>query len=170
MLENITQLPDEIWLQANEIKSNPVGWQTYLQSQMISQDDYDFITSFERLKGPQLVKFLEENRTQCGKTFLFLLERIAKDHTIQYVLILIDDMLSRDKSRVEIFRDYCQEIGISVWNPFLMLINRTDGFIINMSCRIVAKIACCSCQLMGQPDLTVYLSWLRDHLRTPVSE
>lgn len=167
MLPAMNQLPDEIWLQANEIKNNRVSWQSYLQSQMINQEDFNFITTFERLSGEQKAKFIEENRVQCAKTFLSLIEHIAKDQTIQYILILIDDMLNEDKSRVEIFRDYCKKIRISVWNPFLMLFNRTDGFIINMSCRIIAKITCWSSEQMDGPDLTLYLSWLRDQLRKP---
>ncbi|KAG9511360.1 V-type proton ATPase subunit H [Fragariocoptes setiger] len=167
MIENINQLPDEILLQANEIKANRVSWQSYLQSQMINQEDFNFVTTFERLSGEQRDRFLKENREQCARTFLSLLDHIAKDQTIQYILILIDDMLSEDRTRVEIFREHSKNLKVSVWNPFLMLFNRTDGFIINMSCRIIAKIACWSSVLMEGPDLTLYLSWLRDQLRAP---
>lgn len=169
-MENINQLPDETWLQANEIKAKSVSWQSYLQSQMISQEDYNFITAFEKKEvGEQKEKFLQENRVQCAKTFLSLLDHIAKDQTIQYILIQIDDMFNEDRSRVEIFREYCKKIRVSVWNPFLMLFNRTDDFIINMSCRIIAKIACWSTEQMEGPDLIIHLTWLRDHLRAPVS-
>lgn len=164
---NTNQLPDEIWVQANEIKSNRVSWQSYLQSQMINQDDFNFITTFERSSGEQKAKFIQENRTQCAKTFLSLIENISKDQTIQYILILIDDMITEDRSRVEIFCEYCKKIGISVWNPFLMLFNRRDGFIITMSCRIIAKITCWSSEQMDGPDLTRYLAWLRDSISDP---
>lgn len=160
-------MPDEIWVQANEIKSNRVSWQSYLQSQMINQEDFNFITNFERLSGEQKAKFIQENKVQCAKTFLSLIEHISKDQTIQYILILIDDMINEDRSRVEIFREYCRKIDISVWNPFLMLFNRRDGFIINMSCRIIAKITCWSAEQMDGPDLTRYLSWLRDQISDP---
>lgn len=162
------QLPDEIWLQANEIKSNRVSWQSYLQSQMISQDDFNFITTFERLQpGEQKAKFIQDNRNQCAKTFLSLIEHISKDQTIQYILILIDDTLNEDHSRVEMFCDYCRKINVSVWNPFLTLFHRLDGFIINMSCRIIAKITCWSSEKMQGPDLTRYLTWLRDQISDP---
>lgn len=165
--KNINQLPDEIWLQANEIKSNRVSWQSYLQSQMITQEDFNFITTFERLKGEQKATFINDSKTQCAKTFLSLLEHISKDQTIQYILILIDDMLSEDRSRVKIFRYYCKKIDVSVWNPFLMLFNRRDGFIINMSCRIIAKMTCWGSEQMDGPDLTRYLSWIRDQISDP---
>lgn len=164
---SVNQLPDEIWLQANDIKSKRVTWTSYLQSQMIEKEDYDFITRFEKLNGEDKAQFIRDNRTQCAKTFLHLIEGISKDQTIQYILILIDDMLSEDHSRVEIFREYCKRINVSVWNPFLMLFNRHDGFIINMSCRIIAKITCWSSEQMDGPDLTRYLSWLRDQISDP---
>lgn len=164
---NINQLPDEIWVKANEIRSNRVSWQSYLQSQMIGQDDFNFITTFERVQGEQKAKFIQDNQNQCAKTFLSLIEHISKDQTIQYILILIDDMISEDHSRVEIFREYCKKINVSVWNPFLMLFNRLDGFIVNMSCRIIAKITCWSSEEMEGPDLTRYLSWIRDQISDP---
>lgn len=167
MRTSVSQLPDEIWLKANEIKSNRVSWQSYLQSQMINQEDFNFITTFERLSGEQKAKFIQDNREQCAKTFLSLIEHISKDQTIQYILMLIDDLLNEDHSRVEIFREYCRKINVSVWNPFLMLFNRRDGFIINMSCRIIAKITCWSSEHMDGPDLTRYLSWLRDQISDP---
>lgn len=165
--KNINQLPDELWVQANEIKSNRVSWQSYLQSQMINQDDFNFITQFERLSGEQKAEFIQKNQIQCAKTFLSLIEHISKDQTIQYILILIDDMLNEDRERVEIFCEYCRKISLSVWNPFLMLFNRRDGFIINMSCRIIAKITCWGSEPMDGPDLTRYLSWLRDQISDP---
>lgn len=52
---------------------------------------------------------------------------------------------------------------------FLNLLNGSDGFIINMSSRIIAKIACWSPELIDEPDLKFYLTWLRDQLTVPVS-
>ena len=60
---------------------------------MISQEDYNFIVAFDNADGPGRKKILEENRSQCAKTFLNLLGHISKDQTIQYILIMIDDML-----------------------------------------------------------------------------
>jgi hypothetical protein len=44
---------------------------------------------------------------------------------------MIDDMLQEDKSRVEIFKDYAKKSRDSVWGPFLNMLNRPDGFIVN---------------------------------------
>ncbi|RWS30120.1 V-type proton ATPase subunit H-like isoform X1 [Leptotrombidium deliense] len=178
----LTSLPDDIekggflsatsvlHQRANEIRTQRVNWQSYLTSQMISEEDYQFIITFDTANAEQRVTILNENRTQCAKTFLSLLGHIAKDKTIQYILIIIDDMLNEDKSRVEIFKEYCKRRKESVWNPFLHLLNRNDGFIHHMTSRIIAKIACWSVELMDGVDLHIYLNWLRDQLKIQGNE
>jgi len=155
---------------ANDIRSQRVNWQSYLQSQMISEDDYNFIIAFDNIAPDKREAILKEHRLQCAKTFMNLLGHISKDQTIQYILTMIDDMLQEDKSRVEIFKEYCRKKKESVWGPFLNLLNRPDGFIMNMTSRIVAKIACWSRELMDGSDLNFYLTWLRDQLKVSGNE
>ncbi|CAG2064776.1 unnamed protein product, partial [Timema podura] len=79
--------------QATEIRTQRVNWQSYLQSQMISQEDYTFIVAFDNADSATRESLLKDNRNQCAKTFLNLLGHVSKDQTIQYILIMIDDML-----------------------------------------------------------------------------
>jgi len=59
---------------------------------MISQEVFDFISAYDvtDAKG----QFLIDNRAQSAKAFFSLLEHISKESTIQYVLVLIDDLLT----------------------------------------------------------------------------
>jgi len=155
---------------ANEISNHSVNWQSYLQSQMISEEDYRFITEFLACEGSKKDALLAEQKVQCAKTFLSLLEHISRDQTVQYILIIIDDMLQEDKSRVEIFRDYAKKKRENVWSPFLNLLNRPDGFIQNMTARIIAKLACWSRDPIEGTDLNFYLTWLKDQLMSAGNE
>lgn len=155
---------------ANDIRGQRVNWQSYLQSQMINEDDYNFIVAFDNTTPDKREAILKEHRLQCAKTFMNLLGHISKDQTIQYILTLIDDVLQEDKSRVEIFKEYCRRKKESVWAPFLNLLNRPDGFIMNMTSRIVAKIACWGRELMDGTDLHFYLTWLKDQLKMPSND
>lgn len=171
----IPALPDEkidmlaatsvLQQQATEIRTQRVNWQSYHQSQMISQEDYTFIVAFDSADAASREGLLRDNRNQCARTFLNLLGHVSKDQTIQYILIMIDDMLQEDHSRVEIFREHSSKKRESVWGPFLNLLNRPDGFIMNMTSRIIAKIACWSQELMDRSDLQFYLTWLKDQLK-----
>merc|ERR1712029_991414 len=68
--------------------------------------------------------------------------------------------------------DYAKKRRESVWAHFLNLLNRPDGFIQNMTARIVAKMACWSPpeDLMSGSDLQYYLTWLKDQLRMQNNE
>ncbi|XP_054708081.1 V-type proton ATPase subunit H-like isoform X2 [Uloborus diversus] len=158
---------------ANEIRSHMVNWMSYRQSNMITQDDYNFIIAFDKARDKKSRDaILEAQGHQCSKTFLSLLGHISKDQTLQYILIMIDDMLQEDKSRVELFKPtkHTKKKSDSIWSPFLTLLTRPDGFIMNMTSRIIAKLACWSKELMDGADLNLYLSWLKDQLRQPNNE
>lgn len=60
---------------------------------MISQEDYRFIVAFDVQDGVKREELLKTNRLQCAKTFLNLLGHVSKDQTLQYTLVLLDDML-----------------------------------------------------------------------------
>lgn len=69
---------------------------------------------------------------------------------------------------MELFKAYASQKNESVWVHFLNLLNRPGGFIMNMTARVVAKMACWSRELMTGADLQFYLTWLKDQLRLPV--
>lgn len=60
---------------------------------MISQEDYKFIVAFDVPDSSKREELLKNNRLQCAKTFLNLLGHVSKDQTLQYILVLLDDML-----------------------------------------------------------------------------
>nr|XP_023026141.1 V-type proton ATPase subunit H isoform X3 [Leptinotarsa decemlineata]ATP16149.1 putative V-type proton ATPase subunit H [Leptinotarsa decemlineata] len=155
---------------ATDIRNQHVNWQSYFQSQMISQEDYNFIVAFDVTDSAKREALLQKDRNQCAQTFLNLLGHVSKDQTLQYILVLVDDMLQESRSRVEIFHEYANKKKESVWGPFLNLLNRQDGFITNMTSRIIAKIACWSHTPMERSDLHFYLTWLKDQLKTQNNE
>jgi len=152
---------------ANEVRANRVNWQSYLQGQMINQEDYNFITKLDNSTADQRNDLLKEKPYQCAKTFVNLMGHISKDQTVQYILTMIDDLLQEDKTRVEIFKQYGRKTKESVWSPFLTMLNRPDGFIINQTSRIIAKLACWSPEQMEGADLNFYLTWLKEQMKQP---
>ncbi|XP_053697836.1 V-type proton ATPase subunit H isoform X1 [Sabethes cyaneus] len=149
--------------QAGDIRQNKPNWSSYMQSLMISQEDFACVGSLDKDKKSQ-AQYLQDNPSQCAKTFLNLLSHVSKDQTIQYILVMIDDLLQEDRTRVAIFHDYANKRKESVWAPFLNLLNRQDGFIVNMASRVVGKLACWGQEVMPKSDLHFYLQWLKDQL------
>lgn len=150
---------------ATDIRQKTINWQSYCQSQMISKEDFECISSLDTSKAA----YLQNNPSQAVKTFLNLLSHVSKDTTIQYILVMIDDMLQEDRTRVDLFHESAAKRKECIWGPFLNLLNRQDGFIVNMSSRILAKLACWGHELMPKSDLNFYLQFLKDQLSINVS-
>ncbi|XP_063698974.1 V-type proton ATPase subunit H isoform X3 [Culicoides brevitarsis] len=175
--ELMSSLPDEkidmiaatsvLQQQASEIRQNKINWQSYMQSQMINSEDYAAISALDSDKRGQ---YLQTNAPQSAKTFLNLLSHVSKDQTIQYILVMIDDLLQEDRTRVEIFYEHAARKKESIYAPFLTLLNRSDGFIVNMAARILAKLACWGRETMPKSDLNFYLQWLKEQLTNNSNE
>lgn len=71
---------------------------------------------------------------------------------------------------MEIFHEYALKKNEPVCGNFLNLLNAADGFINNMSARIIAKFACYSTDLLNQTDLQFYLNWIKEQLLSAVRQ
>lgn len=85
-----------------------------------------------------------------------------------YLYGYLNFVSQEDRSRVEIFHEYAQNKNEPVCGNFLNLLNAADGFINNMSARIIAKFACYSSDLINQTDLQFYLNWIKEQLLSAV--
>ncbi|KAH8353456.1 V-type proton ATPase subunit H isoform X1 [Drosophila takahashii] len=146
--------------QAADIRTRTINWASYMQSQMISEEDYKAISALDKSRA----SYLAQNSSQVVKTLLNLVSHLSKDSTIQYILVLLDDLLQEDRSRVDLFHETAGKLKQCIWGPFLNLLNRQDGFIVNMSSRILAKFACWGHETMPKSDLNFYLQFLKDQL------
>ncbi|VIO89963.1 Uncharacterized protein BM_BM5791 [Brugia malayi] len=161
----------KLQLEAADVRSNKPNWNSYLRSQMITQEDYDFITSYEMSKTKQSRdELLESNKMQCAQTMISFITTVAKDHNVRYILTLLDDMIMEDKSRVEIFHSYARRNKRTLWSWFLGILQRQDAFIVNQMSSVLAKFACFGMTLMEGSDLNFYISFLKDQLKTPRNE
>ncbi|XP_040028270.1 V-type proton ATPase subunit H isoform X2 [Gasterosteus aculeatus] len=155
---------------AAEVRANQVNWQSYLQSQMISAEDCEFIKKFEVANSEEKQVILTNEGHQCAKTFLSLMAHISKEQTVQYILTLIDDTLQENHQRVSIFFDYAKKIKNTAWSYFLPMLNRQDLFTVHMAARIIAKLAAWGRDLMEGSDLSYYFNWIKSQLSSQSSQ
>jgi len=151
---------------AQEVRAQKINWQNYLQSQVITKEDFDFIARFDGAADPKTREaIVKESPPQMAKTFFNLLNGISSLQTLQYLLTLVDDTLQEDKARVDVFKAYAMTRRETVWVHFFRLLNNTDGYINNMTARVIAKEACWSREKMVGSDLQFYITWLKDQLK-----
>uniref|UniRef100_A0A2K6U7B4 V-type proton ATPase subunit H n=1 Tax=Saimiri boliviensis boliviensis TaxID=39432 RepID=A0A2K6U7B4_SAIBB len=150
---------------AAEVRANKVNWQSYLQGQMISAEDCEFIQRFEMKRSPEeKQEMLQTEGSQCAKTFINLMTHISKEQTVQYILTMVDDMLQENHQRVSIFFDYARRSKNTAWPYFLPMLNRQDPFTVHMAARIIAKLAAWGKELMEGSDLNYYFNWIKTQL------
>jgi len=155
---------------AAEVRANQVNWQSYLQGQMISAEDCEFIKKFEVAGSEEKQVILTNEGHQCAKTFLNLMAHISKEQTVQYILTLIDDTLQENHQRVNIFFDYAKKTKNTAWSYFLPMLNRQDLFTVHMAARIIAKLAAWGRELMEGSDLNYYFNWIKTQLSSQSSQ
>ncbi|THD19703.1 V-type proton ATPase subunit H [Fasciola hepatica] len=156
---------------AAEIRLTRVNWQSYVQGQIINAEQFNFMTKLDNAPNAEARDHVvKEDPQLTARVFIFILNRISKEQTLQYILTLLDDLLQEDKVRVEIFRDYFQNSKESLWSHFFSFFQRGDPFCMFQASRIIAKFACWSSQLMEEKDLMYFLNWLRDQLKVPKNE
>ncbi|CAF1534927.1 unnamed protein product [Adineta ricciae] len=171
-LESMTGAISHLQKQAQEVMRQKPKWQSYFQGQMITKDDYEFISQFDQLNAEGRAKMLMDPnmRTQCAKTFLTLMAKLFKQQTLRYLLTLMDECLREDKSRVEIFNTYAKMKKEQLWSYFFNMFANQDQFVVYQTSRIIAKLACWSVERMSSSDLSYYLAWLKEQLKPQGNE
>ncbi|KAF7253121.1 hypothetical protein EG68_08615 [Paragonimus skrjabini miyazakii] len=172
-IEDITSIGSTTsFLQATaaDVRLTRVNWQSYVQGQIINTEQFNFITRLDNASTPEARdRVIHEDRQLTARVFVFILNRISKEQTLQYILTLLDDILQEDKMRVEIFQDYFKDSKDALWSQFFTFFQRGDAFCTYQASRIIAKFACWSSQLMEEKELMHYLNWLRDQLKMPTN-
>ncbi|KAE9549010.1 hypothetical protein FO519_007783 [Halicephalobus sp. NKZ332] len=164
----------KLQLEAAEVRGNPStkpNWSSYLRSQLIPQDVYNFISNYEAAKKKEeRDEVLRRDPNNSAASVIHLIKDVAKDQIIRYVLTLFDDMLQEDKNRVEIFHTYAQKEKQTIWSYFHGILTRQDQFIVNQMSSVFAKLACFGSTLMTDNELHSYFSFLKDQLKAPNNE
>ena len=63
-------------------------------------------------------------------------QEVCSTEDIKKVLVLIDDMLWEDMSRIHRFKEAAGE----PWKPFIALLSHSDQFVRNLASRIMTKL------------------------------
>lgn len=142
-----------------------VNWKSYRQSQMISEEDFEFINAFDSEKNEiNKQQILDRYGKNAAKALTNLIGQIARDQTVRYLLTMVDDILTMNKDNIMIFHEHAVTLGQQAWTPFVTLLSRPDKFICNQAARISAKLATFGKLRFSSAESDGYLSWIRGQL------
>ncbi|XP_012516844.1 PREDICTED: V-type proton ATPase subunit H [Propithecus coquereli] len=176
---------------AAEVRANKVNWQSYLQGQMISAEDCEFIQRFEMKRSPEEkqemlqtegsqvidINIIHEHFPVCNLSssisevmVVYLnFEFFDKVIIITVSIVILNNNGSllkeiENHQRVSIFFDYAKRSKNTAWPYFLPMLNRQDPFTVHMAARIIAKLAAWGKELMEGSDLNYYFNWIKTQL------
>jgi V-type H+-transporting ATPase subunit H len=138
-----------------ELRTQRPQWVTYFQSQMIDKEDYDFIVRFDCNNASEREKILTNpnEKLECIKTLMTIMNKVSKESTLQYTAMLIDDLLQENKNRVDLFHLYAKKYKVNVYNSLIQRLFLQDPYLVNQISRIITKLACWSSELIPDKEL-----------------
>lgn len=149
-----------------ELRTQRPQWVTYYQSQMIEKEDYEMIVRFDCNNYAEREKILTNpnEKIECIKTLMTIMNKVSKESTLQYTATLIDDLLQENKNRVDLFHLYSKKYKENVYGSLIQRLFLQDQYLVNQTSRIITKLACWSGELMPDKELRDYLLWTKEQV------
>ena len=149
---------------ANEVRAETMQWKSYFKSQMICEKDFNVISVFDVLAKEKNYEMVKSNPEEVLSTIFSLLGHLSKDLTVQYLLTLLDDMITNDKECFNLLQEYKKKAQTAPWVQFFNLLHRQDEFIVYQSARLIAKLACWGKIRLTHAEVLSYFEWLKGRL------
>ncbi|KAI9143650.1 ATPase, V1 complex, subunit H [Paraphysoderma sedebokerense] len=122
------------------IRKNPISWSSYQRASLISQKELDEVAAFEKSGKEGRAGLLKQRGSEIVLLLITLLQKLAKLDTIQYVLVMLDDILNDDEDNADIFHSLYSTNPELPFQPFLKLLTKEDEFVQLKTCKILTVL------------------------------
>ncbi|KAJ3669354.1 hypothetical protein LUZ60_011304 [Juncus effusus] len=130
---------DRAELTTDQVLKRDIPWETYMSTKLITGTSLQLLRRYDKRPENQRASLLEDDGPNYVKLFVNILQNISKEETVEYVLALIDDMLTANPKRARLFHDKSLS-GEDTYEPFLKLLWKGNWFIQEKSCKILSAI------------------------------
>ncbi|XP_024386127.1 probable V-type proton ATPase subunit H [Physcomitrium patens] len=169
-------------LTREEVLKRDIPWEMYMTAKLINSTGLQLLRRYDHRPESVQAALLEENGVAYVRVFVGILADISKQETIEYVLAMVDEMLTANPKRARLFLDKSfQDKDIDVYRPFIRLLSKKNWFIQEKSCKILTLIISArqyeaeiedSLASQKKPDtfnevLRSLVDWLISQLRSP---
>lgn len=142
---------DHAELTTEQVLKRDIPWETYMTTKLISGTALQLLRRYDKRSENQKASLLDDDGPAYVRVFVSILRDIFKEETVEYVLALIDEMLTANPKRARLFHDKSLA-NEDIYEPFLRLLWKGNWFIQEKSCRILALIV--SARPKNQPSAT----------------
>lgn len=110
-----------------------------MTTKLISGTALQLLRRYDKRPENQRASLLDDDGPSYVRVFVNILRDIFKEETVEYVLSLIDEMLTANPKRARLFHDKSLA-NEDIYEPFVRLLWKGNWFIQEKSCKILALI------------------------------
>ncbi|XP_009792608.1 V-type proton ATPase subunit H-like [Nicotiana tabacum] len=126
-------------LTTEQVLSRDIPWETYMATKLITGTDFQLLRRYDKKAESYKAQLLDDDGRGYVRVFVTILHDVFKEETVEYVLALIDEMLTANPKRARLFHDNSLE-DEDTYEPFLRLLWKGNWFIQEKSCKILSLI------------------------------
>ncbi|PSR98521.1 V-type proton ATPase subunit H like [Actinidia chinensis var. chinensis] len=126
-------------LTTEQVLRRDIPWETYMTTKLITGTGLQLLRRYDNRSESDRAALLDDDGPAYVHVFVSILCDIFKEETVEYVLALIDEMLTANPKRARLFYDKSLA-SEDTYEPFLRLLWKGNWFIQEKSCTILSMI------------------------------
>ncbi|PSS23588.1 V-type proton ATPase subunit H like [Actinidia chinensis var. chinensis] len=126
-------------LTTEQVLRRDIPWETYMTTKLITGTGLQLLRRYDNRSESHRAALLDDDGPAYVRVFVSILRDIFKEETVEYVLALIDEMLTANPKRARLFHDKSLA-SEDTYEPFLRLLWKGNWFIQEKSCKILSMI------------------------------
>lgn len=122
-----------------QVLQRDVPWETYMSTKLITGTCLQLLRRYDKKTESQRASLLDDDGPAYIRVFMSILRDISKEETVEYVLALIDEMLTANPRRARLFHDKSLA-SEDTYGSFLRLLWEDNWFMQEKCCKILSQI------------------------------
>ncbi|CDP04144.1 unnamed protein product [Coffea canephora] len=96
---------DHAELTTEQVLRRDIPWETYMTTKLITGTGLQLLRRYDKKAENYKAQLLDDDGPSYIRVFVSILRDIFKEETVEYVLALIDEMLTANPKRARLFHD-----------------------------------------------------------------
>ncbi|XP_076915202.1 V-type proton ATPase subunit H-like [Bidens hawaiensis] len=130
---------DQAELNSDQVLRRDIPWETYMTTKLITGTALQLLRRYDKKTENERAPLLENDGPSYIRVFIGILRDIQKEDTVEYVLALIDEMLTAKPSRAKLFHDKSLA-DEDIYEPFMRLLWKGSWFNQEKSSKILTLV------------------------------
>ncbi|KAF5184322.1 V-type proton atpase subunit h [Thalictrum thalictroides] len=130
---------DHAELKTDQVLKRDIPWETYMTTKLITGTSLQLLRCYDNRSESDRAALLDNDGPAYVRVFVSILRDIFKEETVEYVLALIDEMLTANPKQSKLFHDESLA-DEDIYGLFLRLLWKGNWFIQEKSCKILSVV------------------------------